>query len=154
MTALTAELNTVLKEAFSECFQQWWRSMWSPQETTLRVSSGPGMPAFFFSPVQRSDTFLTDLVWGQRRKMSSIKHIQRLGRMKEILFKKAHEKVGKRKGHGGSLDLGKAGNWRRCGCEWRQTGWGIECMVSSGGGGFGKEIFHGGDIGLQVPHGE
>jgi hypothetical protein len=51
--------------------------------------------------------------WGHRRKISSIKHSQRLGfldsRVKEILFKEIHEQVGIGRGHtgahGGSLNL-------------------------------------------------
>ena len=63
MTATTAELNTILKQAFLECFQQWWKKCMESQVDYFegdQVSSTPDMPAFL--PARKSDTFLTDLV--------------------------------------------------------------------------------------------
>ena len=67
MIATTAELNTIPKEAFSECFQQWRhrREKWSPKEIILRVIRFPALQVnrIFFFPARRSDTFLTGLVY-------------------------------------------------------------------------------------------
>ena len=53
MTAMTAELNTIPKEAFSECFQQWqhhWDKCAESQGDYFegdQVSSAPDMLVFF-----------------------------------------------------------------------------------------------------------
>ena len=53
---MTAKLNTILKEAFSECFQQWqhhWEKCVETQGDYFegnQVSSAPGMPVLFFRP--------------------------------------------------------------------------------------------------------
>jgi len=85
MAATTAELNSIPKEAFSACFQQWrhsWGSVWSPNGTTLRVIRCPTLQVSqFLYPGQRSDTFLTDHVYpyhDQRVRLELGDHAQRM----------------------------------------------------------------------------
>jgi hypothetical protein len=72
-TAMTVELNTILKEVFLEYFQQWWHR-WEkcvePQGDYFEgdyVSSTP--LSLFFFPTRRSDPFLTDLITISRKIM-------------------------------------------------------------------------------------
>ena len=68
MAATTVELKSIPKEAFAGCFQQ-WRHRWSKCVESQgdyfegdQVSNTTGTLCLFF-PGQRSDTFLTDLVF-------------------------------------------------------------------------------------------
>lgn len=57
MASTTAELNSIPKQAFIECFQR----VESHEDHFEDDSNAPSMPIFFFFD-QRSDTFLTDIV--------------------------------------------------------------------------------------------
>ena len=67
MAATTDELNSILKEAISACFQQWrhrWEECVESQGNYFEVIRCPTLQVSqSLFPGQRSDTFLTDLVY-------------------------------------------------------------------------------------------